>query len=45
MAFIEGRQILDAISMTLKLVGEWDAEGKSGFILKLDYKKAYGKVD
>lgn len=44
-AFIDGRQILDAILIASETVGEWEALNKSGFILKLDYKKVYDKLD
>lgn len=44
-SFIEGRQIIDVILLASKTMGGWEARKKSGFILKLDYEKAYDKVD
>lgn len=36
---------MDAILIASEIVGEWKATNISGFILKLDYEKAYDKVD
>lgn len=44
-AFIEDRQILDAILITSEAVGEWAAFKEACFIIKLDYEKAYDKVN
>lgn len=43
--FVEGRQILDAILVASGTVGHWKKERKKGFFLKLDFEKAYDKVD
>lgn len=44
-AFVESRKILDAILLALEIVGERKAKKKKGFLLNLNYKKTYGKVD
>lgn len=44
-AFVEGHQILDAILVASETVGHWKKEKKKGFLLKLDFEKAYDKVD
>lgn len=44
-AFIEGHQIIDAILIASEAIGDWEVRNKSGFVLKLDYEKAYDKVD
>ena len=45
MAFVEGRQILDAILTASEAVDEWSLRGRKGVLLKLDLEKAYDKVD
>ena len=45
MAFVEGRQILNAILIGSKAVDEWSLKGRKGVLLKLDLEKAYDKVD
>lgn len=42
---MEGRNILDAILIASEAVREWNAKKKRGFLLKLDYEKAYNVVD
>lgn len=44
-AFVEGRQILDAVIVASEMAGDCTSSGKSGILLKLDYEKAYDKVD
>lgn len=44
-AFVEGRQILDAILVAAEAVGEWQTSKKKCFLLKLDYEKAYDMVN
>lgn len=43
--FIGGRQILDDILAAKESVGDWKARRRKGFLLKLEYEKAYYKVD
>ena len=45
MAFVEGRQILDAILIASKAVDEWSLRGRKCVLLKLDLEKAYDKMD
>ena len=45
MAFVEGRQILDAILIASEVVDQWSSKGRKGVLLKLDLEKAYDKVD
>lgn len=44
-AFIEGRQILDPILIANEVVEDYKTRRKSGWLLKLDLKKAFDKVD
>ena len=44
MAFVEERQILDAILIALEAIDEWSSKGRKGVLLKLDLEKAYDKV-
>ena len=45
MAFVEGRQILDAILIAFEAVDDWSSKGRKGILLKLDLEKTYDKVD
>lgn len=42
---VEGHQILDAIITANEAVGSWRKDKKKDFLLKLDFEKAYDKVD
>lgn len=44
-AFIEGRSILDPILIANESVEDYKARKKSGWLLKLDFEKAFDKVD
>lgn len=44
-ASVEGRQILDSILVAAEAAGDWSTSNKRGFLLKLDYKKAYDMVN
>lgn len=43
-AFVQGRQILDAILMALEKVEDWRTSKKEGFLLKHDLEKAQCKL-
>ena len=45
MAFVKGRQILDAIFIASEVVDDRSLKGKKIVLLKLDLEKAYDKVD
>lgn len=40
-----GRQILDVILIASEVVGNYKAQEKEGLLLKLDFEKAYDRVD
>ncbi|XP_023518084.1 uncharacterized protein LOC111781628 [Cucurbita pepo subsp. pepo] len=44
-AFVEGRQILDATLMANELIDEWERKKQKGVVIKLDMEKAFDKVD
>uniref|UniRef100_A0A803NWF8 Reverse transcriptase domain-containing protein n=1 Tax=Cannabis sativa TaxID=3483 RepID=A0A803NWF8_CANSA len=44
-AFVEGRQILDSILIANESVEDYRSRGKSGMVFKLDFKKAYDRVE
>lgn len=43
--FIKGRSILDGIVITHEVVHQVRKDKKSGFLLKLDFEKAYNRVN
>jgi hypothetical protein len=45
LAFIEGRQIIDVILMVAEIVDEYLSNKKKGYIIKLDFEKAYDRDD
>lgn len=44
-AFIKGTYILESVVATHEIIHEVDRKKEAGIILKLDYKKAYNRVD
>ncbi|XP_060969805.1 secreted RxLR effector protein 78-like [Cannabis sativa] len=44
-AFVEGRQILDSVLIANETVEDYRCKGKSGLVLKIDFEKAYDRVD
>ena len=44
-AFVAGRQILDVVLVANELVEEYRKKGKSGFVFKIDFEKAYDYVE
>uniref|UniRef100_A0A803QQM3 Reverse transcriptase domain-containing protein n=1 Tax=Cannabis sativa TaxID=3483 RepID=A0A803QQM3_CANSA len=44
-AFVEGRQILDSVLMANEAVEDYRSRGKKGIVLKIDFEKAYDRVD
>jgi hypothetical protein len=44
-AFIKGRYILESVVAAHEIIHEIAKKGESGIILKLDYEKAYDRVD
>lgn len=44
-AFVQGRQIMDAILVASLTVEDWKLNNNKGFLLKLDLEKAQDKVD
>ena len=44
-AIVEGRQILDAILTANKAVEEYRSECKKGALLKIDFEKAYDRME
>ena len=44
-AFVEGRQILDAVLIANEVVNEKRRSGKEGIVFKIDFEKAYDLVD
>uniref|UniRef100_A0A803P8A0 Reverse transcriptase domain-containing protein n=1 Tax=Cannabis sativa TaxID=3483 RepID=A0A803P8A0_CANSA len=44
-AFVEGRQILDSVLLANEAVEDYRSRGKKGFVLKIDFEKAYDRVD
>jgi hypothetical protein len=44
-AFIKGRFILDSVAAAHEIIHEVASSKKGGVILKLDYEKAYDKVN
>ena len=44
-AFVEGRQILDAILIANEVVDEKRRSGEEGIVFKIDFEKAYDHVD
>ena len=44
-AFIEGREILDAVLIEIEVVDEKRRSGEEGIVLKIDFEKAYDHVD
>ena len=43
-AFVQGRQILDAVLIANEIVDEKRRSGEEGFVLKIDFEKAYDHV-
>ena len=44
-AFIKGRFILESVVSAHEIIHEVHHSGQAGFIFKLDYEKAYDRVD
>lgn len=44
-AFVEGKQILDAILIANEVVDEKRCLGRDGVVFKIDFKKTYNHVD
>ena len=44
-AFIPGRQMTDSIVLEEEIVAAWRREGTTGFMLKVDFAKAYDSLD
>ena len=44
-AFLEGRQILDAVLITNEVMDEKSWSGEEGVVFKIDFEKAYNHVD
>ena len=44
-AFVVGRQILDIVLVANELVEEYRKNGRAGFVLKIDFEKAYDFVE
>ena len=44
-AFLEGRQILDAVLITNEVMDEKSWSGEEGVVFKIDFEKAYDHVD
>ena len=44
-AFVAGRQILDNILVANEVVKDYQKEGKSGVVFKIDFEKAYDYVE
>ena len=44
-AFVEGRQILDAVLIANEVVEEKKRSGEEGVVFKIDFEKAYDHVD
>lgn len=44
-AFLGGRQILDGILIANELIDGWKRDGNQGLVLKLDFEKAYDRVN
>ncbi|RVX13392.1 Transposon TX1 uncharacterized 149 kDa protein [Vitis vinifera] len=44
-AFVEGRQILDAVLITNEVVDEKRRSGEEGVVFKIDFEKAYDHVE
>lgn len=45
MGFIKGRNIMDGVVITQEVVHQMKKQNKEGFILKLDFEKAYDIVN
>lgn len=45
MAFVEGREITDAILIANKAIDYWKVEKIKGFVLKLDIEKAFDTIN
>lgn len=45
MTFVEGWQIMDAILMAVEAVDDYRVRKKRGFVIKVNFEKAYDKVD
>ena len=45
MAFVKGRQITDSFVITEEIVNKWKSEKEGGFVIKLDFEKAYDTID
>ena len=43
-AFVQGRQILDAVLMANEIVDEKRRSGEKGVVFKIDFEKAYNHV-
>jgi hypothetical protein len=44
-AFVNGRYILESVISAHKIIYEAIKQGKKDLVLKLDYEKAYDRVD
>lgn len=44
-AFIEGRQIMDPVSIANKVVEDYRSKNKKGWILKLNLEKPFDRVE
>ena len=44
-AILEGRQIIDSILIANKVVEEYQAKKKKGWLIKLDLEKAFDRID
>uniref|UniRef100_A0A803PZR9 Reverse transcriptase domain-containing protein n=1 Tax=Cannabis sativa TaxID=3483 RepID=A0A803PZR9_CANSA len=44
-AFVEGRQILDSVMIANETVEDYRSRGKSGMVFKIDFEKAYDRVE
>lgn len=45
MGFVKGKSILDGIVLTREVVHQVKKDKKRGFLLKLDFEKAYDRVN
>uniref|UniRef100_A0A803P465 Reverse transcriptase domain-containing protein n=1 Tax=Cannabis sativa TaxID=3483 RepID=A0A803P465_CANSA len=44
-AFVEGRQILDSVLIANETVEDYRSRGRSGLVFKIDFEKAYDRVE
>ncbi|KAK2639288.1 hypothetical protein Ddye_027083 [Dipteronia dyeriana] len=45
MAFVRNRQILDSLVITEEIIHQWKKSREGGFLVKLDFEKAYDSLD